>query len=109
MTLRIATLLASAALLLAAPVALADHHEGKGKAKAAEKAAEARGSDAAEEAREKGEEAAEAARGDEMRARRDERKAIMEETRSGAEPGTPRKGKKPWWRFWESDDEAGAE
>ena len=44
-------------------------------------------------------------RGAEMRARRDERKAIMEDAKSSAEPGTPRKGKKPWYRFWESDEE----
>ena len=43
-------------------------------------------------------------RGDEMRARRDERKAIMDEAKDAAEPGTPRRGKKPWWRFWEADE-----
>ena len=48
-------------------------------------------------------------RGAEMRARCDERKAIMEDAKSGAEPGTPRKGKKPWYRFWESDEEAAVE
>jgi hypothetical protein len=39
-----------------------------------------------------------------MRARRDERKAIMDEAKVAAEPGTPRRGKKPWWRFWEADE-----
>lgn len=68
--------------LALAPPAFADHHEGKGPAKASEKAAQ----------------------GDEMRERRDERKTIMEQEKSAAEPGTPRKGKKSWWRFWESDE-----
>lgn len=48
-------------------------------------------------------------RGDEMRARRDERKEVMADAKSAAEPGTPRKGKKPWWRFWESDADASDE
>ena len=48
-------------------------------------------------------------RGKEMRARRDERKAIMEETKGAAEPGTPQKGKKPWYRFWEADENDSAE
>lgn len=43
----------------------------------------------------------------EMRARRDERKAIQEEYRANREPGQEGKTeegeakKKPWWRFWE--------
>jgi hypothetical protein len=85
---------------------------GDAKEEAEEHAEEAReeAEERAEEAREEAEERAEKARemgegrGGEMRARRDERKAIMEEAKAGHEPGTPQKGKKPWWRFWESDD-----
>lgn len=41
----------------------------------------------------------------EMQARRDERKAIKESYREGREAGeAPAKGKKPWWKFWESDE-----
>ncbi len=118
-----------AALALGTP-ALAGHHETKGKgqekaqkhkadamnrADEARKDAEARAERAREQAEERGEEARESAereqrgRGDEMRARREERKAIMDEAKTGAETGTPRKGKKPWWRFWESDEDYEAE
>jgi hypothetical protein len=45
-------------------------------------------------------------RGAEMRDRRDERKAIMQEAKGSSEPGTPQKGKKPWWRFWGSDEDS---
>jgi len=44
----------------------------------------------------------------EMRERRDERKQIQEEYRSGSEPGQEgdkaagEGGKKPWWKFWEN-------
>ena len=43
------------------------------------------------------------ARGDEMRARRDERREIMDEARANHEPGEPQAGKKPWWRFWDTE------
>ena len=43
------------------------------------------------------------ARGEEMRERRDERRQIMEDARADQEAGEPQAGKKPWWRFWESD------
>lgn len=93
--------------LAVAPAALADEHgkEGKGH----DKSHQAR--EHAEEGDAQSEPAAEEAgksRGDEMRARRDERKEIMEEAKDSAEPGTPRKGKKPWWRFWESDEDYAA-
>lgn len=46
-------------------------------------------------------------RSQEMRARRDERKAIQEEYRSDPEPGQEgwdkedgQSAKKPWWKFW---------
>ena len=130
MRIRFALILASIVSLAVASAAVADHHKGpraKGKGyersmgKADQKAHEARGRsaearDAAEEGakrtRERGEAAVDQAdkgRGAEMRARRDERKAIMEDAKSAAEPGTPRKGKKPWYRFWESDEEAAVE
>ena len=48
-------------------------------------------------------------RGDDMRARRDERKVIMEETKSGADGNRPPKGQKPWWRFWQSDEPIAAD
>ncbi|MHC5012782.1 MAG: hypothetical protein ACYTG6_17860 [Planctomycetota bacterium] len=100
-------------VLAAAPAALAGHHESKGKAgakgheKAMKQAGDARDAaeQQAEDARVKAEKGADesAARGAELRDRRDERKAIMDEAKTAAEPGTPRKGKKSWWRFWESE------
>lgn len=46
--------------------------------------------------------------GEEMRTRRDERKAIQEEYRGEREPGQERQdeqdgkpAKKPWWKFWD--------
>jgi hypothetical protein len=37
----------------------------------------------------------------EMKARRDERKAIQAEYREGVEGGGERvRGKKPWWKVW---------
>ena len=46
-------------------------------------------------------------RGEEMRSRRDERKALMEESKSAREPATPEKGKKPWWKFWGDETPSG--
>lgn len=37
----------------------------------------------------------------EMRERKDERKQIMEETKTQGKKEEPEKGKKPWWKFWE--------
>ncbi len=112
---RFLTLFVAIAAIALAPAALADHHGGKGKGheraleRSSKKMDGAR--ERAEEAREDTERRREAAqgksdksRGDEMRARRDERKAIMDEAKDAAEPGTPRRGKKPWWRFWEADE-----
>jgi len=45
----------------------------------------------------------------EMRERRDERKQIMEESKTQGKKEEPPKGKKPWWKFWESDEEEAAE
>jgi hypothetical protein len=107
---------------LAAPTVWAGHHEEKGKKH--EKAvgntrkygAKPRRNveEAPEEIRAKGtkarhdeERAADAKRkgkGDEMRDRRDERKAIMNESKAAREPGTPQKGEKPWWKFWGNDE-----
>lgn len=48
-------------------------------------------------------------RGDEMRERRDERKATQADYRAEREPGQERavdgqpQPKKPWWRFWSDD------
>lgn len=67
--------------------------------------AAAEGKSNGKESRKSADAAAGNGRGDEMRGRRDERKEIMEESRAGAEPDAPRKGKKPWYRFWESNDE----
>jgi hypothetical protein len=39
----------------------------------------------------------------EMQARRDERKEIQKEYRESADGSRPT-GKKPWWKFWASDD-----
>lgn len=39
----------------------------------------------------------------EMQARRDERKQIQKEYREADEESRPT-GKKPWWKFWASDD-----
>jgi hypothetical protein len=112
MRIRRIALLGALLSLALAPAALADEHgaKGKGHEKAHGKAEQAR--ERAESAGEEGaarsesaDEEAGKARGEEMRARRDERKAIMEEARDAAEPGTPRKGKKPWWRFWQSDED----
>jgi hypothetical protein len=123
MTARICLILAALAALSFAPAALAEHHEGKGKGHAKgleksqqkmddakERATEARegAEERAEGAREGAEDRAEKAaggRGEEMQTRRDERKGIMEEAKGATETGTPPKGKKSWWRFWESDDE----
>lgn len=135
MRIRFALILASIVSLAVAPATFADPHKGskahkgsnhkgaKGKSyensmgNADKKAREARDRGAqqrdsaekgAKRTREQGEAAVDEAdpgRGAEMRARRDERKAIMEDAKSSAEPGTPRKGKKPWYRFWESDEE----
>lgn len=113
-------LLGLVAGLAAAPTAFAAHHEGaaQGHGKAMKKAKDARATagDVAEDAREAAGDVAEDARkradeanqgrGAEMRERRDQRKAIMQDAKSTAEPGTPRKGKKPWWRFWESEADA---
>jgi hypothetical protein len=113
MRIRRIVLLGALLSLAVAPAALADEHGGKGKGKTAEKARE-KAPDEAEQARERAEERtrtesagedAGKARGEEMRERREERKRIMEEAKGSAEPGTPRKGKKPWWRFWESDED----
>lgn len=41
----------------------------------------------------------------EMQERRDERKAIKEEYRSGDNAKADHAGKKPWWKFWGSDDD----
>ena len=46
-------------------------------------------------------------RGDELRERRDERKAIMEEAKGADADGEASKGKKAWWKFW-GDEEAAA-
>jgi len=93
-------------LALAVP-AMATHHEdasAKGREKAEE--ASAKGRERAGAARARGTDAVEEteAQGDAMKDRRDERKAIMDQTKGAAEPGTPQKGKKPWWRFWGSDE-----
>jgi hypothetical protein len=48
-------------------------------------------------------------RADEMRERRDERKAIMEETKGSAADGEAPKGKKAWWKFWGDEEGAAAE
>ena len=87
----------------------ADERTREAREEADERTREAReeAEESSREAREEAGERSEGAtkgRGAEMRARRDERKAIMDEAKSAAEPGTPRKGKKPWWRFWESDE-----
>ena len=37
----------------------------------------------------------------EMRERKDERKQIMEETKTQGKKEEPEKGKKSWWKFWE--------
>jgi hypothetical protein len=52
--------------------------------------------------------------GQAMGARRDERKEIQEEYREGREPGQEsrqagEKTKKPWWKFWESSSDEGAQ
>ena len=60
---------------------------------------EAKAKDKADEMKNKGQ-----AKAAEMRERRDERKAIKDEYKAAAEPGTPRAGKKPWWKFWGSDE-----
>ena len=126
MRIRFALILTSIVSLAVASATFADPHKGskaKGKGyensmgNADKKAREARdrgawkrdaAAEGAEGTRRRGEAAVDEAdpgRGAEMRARRDERKAIMEDAKSSAEPGTPRKGKKPWYRFWESDEE----
>lgn len=101
MKLRTIAILAALAAALATPT-LAGNHGDEVRGKPVEKLKEG-----GEKAVQRTEEAGEAAegRGAEMRERRDERKAIMDEAKGAAEPGTPRKGKKPWWRFWESDEE----
>jgi hypothetical protein len=130
MRIRFALILASIVSLAVASATFADHHKGReAKGKGYEKSMD-KGDKTAREAGSRGAEERDAAgarakgtrgrgeagvdradkgRGAEMRTRRDERKAIMEEAKSSAEPGTPRKGKKPWYRFWESDEQAAPE
>lgn len=60
------------------------------------RAGEQRGADAADKGSEKARE---------MRARKEERRAIKEAYKSDVEAGGERvRGKKPWWKFWGSDD-----
>jgi len=42
----------------------------------------------------------------EMRERRDERKEIKEQYGAGDADKSDNAGKKPWWKFWGSDDES---
>lgn len=100
MTTRVRWLAVLVAALVWGAAAPVGAEPGKAKGKAAEKALEksAKGQEQALDA-------ADGARGDEMRNRRDERKAIMEEAKAAHEPGTPQRGKKPWWRFWESEED----
>jgi len=57
------------------------------------------------EARKEGESAS-SERSKEMQARKQERKEIKEEykTAQGSDEASQVKGKKPWWKFWESED-----
>ncbi len=107
-----AILISLAFLALSAPT-MAAHHEGDAeKAKGHQKVREmkAKGKAHADEMKQEGKthademtEKANDAKGEAMRERRDERKAIMDEAKSTTEP-SERKGKKPWWKFWGSDD-----
>jgi hypothetical protein len=100
MKLRRSLVIGFAALTFSVP-AWGAHHEagevGKGQQKAKEKAADGR--EKAEDAMDR----AEDAKGEAMRERRDQRKEIMDEAKSSTEP-SERKGKKPWWKFWGSDE-----
>lgn len=76
-------------LSLAPALAFADHHE-KGP-----KVEKMKGAD----------KSAEKAMGDEMRDRRDEGKAIKGAYKEDVKDGAERvKGKKPWWKFWGSEE-----
>ncbi|MEQ8484418.1 MAG: hypothetical protein RIB46_08635 [Pseudomonadales bacterium] len=72
----------------------------------ADEALKAAGKEATERARELKEDKARGeATSTEMQTRREERKVIQETYRDGQEPDSnPPKGKKPWWKFWGSDD-----
>jgi hypothetical protein len=54
-----------------------------------------------EKSKQKGEETG-SVKGEEMQERKEERKQIMEENKG---EDKPKKGKKPWWKFWESDED----
>jgi hypothetical protein len=51
--------------------------------------------------------AAAGSKGDEMQARQQERKEIQDQYRTAVKEGEAEKtkGKKPWWKFWGSDEE----
>lgn len=47
--------------------------------------------------------------GEEMRERHEERRQIMEETKTRGKKDETEKGKKPWWKFWQREEGAAAE
>jgi hypothetical protein len=88
----VASLALGLSLVFAPALTLADHHE-------TEKGRKVEKSKGADKSKDK-------AQGAAMRERRDERKAIKDAYKEDVQAGGERvKGKKPWWKFWGSDDE----